>query len=344
MNRIHINKCIRKIHSNTIFIILAIIVCPYRLYALDIVPFTTSNQSPLIRIYGLPSAGNAIVTPVGKIDSQMSLDLANNYIDETAGHERILLDGESYKINMAVSYGIVKGIECGIEIPYIFQNGGLLDGFIESYHNIFGFPQGGRDQVPKGRLLFQYQRNGVDRLKIDTSNSGFGDLSLTSAFQLYHSPNEGSTALALRTSLKLPTGDSGQLHGSGSTDLALWLTASHDHKFMYGHWTLYGAVGAMVMTDSRVLESQQRPAVGFGNIGVGWSPSSWIAFKIQIDGNTAFYNDSELVELSSHSAQLTIGGTLAVSKQIIIDVGVTEDMIIKTSPDVVFHLAVKSRF
>ena len=320
------------------------VLFPHYLYALDIFPFTTSNQSPLIRIYGLPSPGNAIVTPVGKIDFQMDLDLANNYIDDTAGHERIVLDGEGYQMKMAARYGIAKGIECGIEIPYIIQTGGLFDGFIESYHRTFGLPQGGRDQTPKGRLLLQYQFNGIDRLKIDTSNSGFGDLRLTSAFQIYQSRNEDGTALALRTSLKLPTGDSGQLHGSGSTDLAVWFTASDDHKFSYGHSTIYGAVGAMLMTEGKVLGSQQRQMVGFGNIGVGWSPATWIALKIQIDGNTAFYNGSELVELSGHSAQFTTGVTLAMSTQTAIDIGVTEDMIIKTSPDVVFHVAVKSRF
>lgn len=346
MNINYIRKCILKNinYPKIFFIFFTIVLYPHTLYALDIFPFTTSNQSPLIRIYGLPSPGNAIVTPVGKIDFQMALDLANNYIDDTAGRERIVLDGEGYQMKMVAIYGIAKGVECGIEIPYIVQTGGLLDGFIESYHSTFGFPQGGRDQAPKGRLLFQYQRNGIDRLKIDTSNSGFGDLRLTSAFQLYQSLNEGATAFALRTSLKLPTGDSGQLYGSGSTDLAVWLTASDDHKFSYGHSTIYGAVGAMVMTEGKVLESQQRRAVGFGNIGAGWSPATWIAFKIQIDGHTAFYNDSELVELSGHSVQFTIGGTLAMSKQITIDIGVTEDIIIKTSPDVVFHVAVKSRF
>ena len=128
---------------------------------------------------------------------------------------------------MAGRLGIGNRLELGFEIPYIFQNGGFLDGFIEDYHNTFGLPQGGRDQAPKGRLLFNYQRNGANLFQIDKSNSGIGDVRLTAGFQLYREEGEGSHALALRASFKVPTGDSNELHGSRSTDLALWLTGRH---------------------------------------------------------------------------------------------------------------------
>jgi hypothetical protein len=65
---------------------------------------------------------------------------------------------------------------------------------------------------------------------------------------------------------------------------------------------------------------------------------------MQINGHTSFFRDSDLVELNSNSAQLTVGGTFAVFKQTTIDIGITEDIIIKASPDVGFHIAVQSRF
>jgi len=42
--------------------------------------------------------------------------------------------------------------------------------------------------------------------------------------------------------------------------------------------------------------------------------------------------------------QLTIGGTLAFSKNINLDLGVTEDLLDRASPDVVFHLALRGSF
>ena len=100
----------------------------------------------------------------------------------------------------------------------------------------------------------------------------------------------------------------------------------------------------MGMTDGDVLKDQQRNWVGFGVLGLGWSPARWIALKIQANGHTSFYKNSELEELNGSSVQLTLGGTLAFSKNIALDLGLTEDLLIRTSPDVVFHLALRGSF
>jgi hypothetical protein len=321
-----------------------ILFYPCHLYSLELTPFDTSNQSPIIQIYGLPSAGEASVTPLGSMDFKLVFDLSNNYIDDSAGREKIVLDGESYRWMFVGRYGIAKGIEVGVEIPYIVQGGGFLDSFIEGYHDTFGFPPGLRDQSPSGRLVYQYQRNGINKINVDTSGSGLGDLRLTTAFQFYPKKNQNPTAATLRASLKLPTGNSDHLYGSGSTDLALWLMASSGHRFESGFWSVFGSAGAMGMSDGRVLQDQQRNLVGYGSIGVGWRPFSWIGCKIQINGHTPFYRDSDLAELSANSAQVTLGGSLALSKTTSLDIGVSEDMIIKTAPDVVFHVTLRGRF
>jgi len=87
---------------------------PCSLYALELTPFHTQNQSPLIQIYGLPSTGEATVTPLGSKDFNFVLDLSNNYIDDSAGAERIVLDGESYRWSFIGRYGIAKGMEVGV--------------------------------------------------------------------------------------------------------------------------------------------------------------------------------------------------------------------------------------
>jgi len=239
---------------------------------------------------------------------------------------------------------LTNGIECGIEIPYVIHGGGFLDGFIINYHDFFGFPQGGRDQAPRNRLLYLYTRDGVEKLKIDSASSGLGDVSLFVGFQMYNDGKEYPNAVALRTSFKLPTGDSGQLHGSGGTDFAIWLTAGSDHKLGAGHWTIFGSAGILAMTDGKVIEEQQHNLVGFGSMGAGWSPLSWIAFKVQLDAHTPFYKDSQLRELNAEALQLLIGGTLSFSKQTTFDIGVSEDLIVHTSPNIVFHFDLKTKF
>jgi Protein of unknown function (DUF3187) len=317
---------------------------PQALPAVEITPFYTQNQSPLVQIYGLPPIGDASVLPARKADVRLIADLANNYVKDSNPRESILLDGESTRISLDARYGIARGFEVGVTVPYIILSGGFLDGFIDGYHSTFGFPQGGRDQAPRNRLLYVYQRDGQQRLKIDSSSAGLGDISLTGGWQLYQGENKPQRAVALRASLKLPTGDSDLLHGSGSTDFSLWVTASDDWKLEVGHFTLFGAAGMMALTDGKVLQGQQRNLVGFGCLGFGWSPLRWIAFKIQTNAHTSFYEDSELREVNAASAQLTVGGTLAFSDRTTLDIGVSEDLIVQTAPDVVFHFALRHRF
>lgn len=308
-----------------------------------ITPFHTSNRSPVVQIFGLPAIGNARILANGERELALVFDLANAYADDSAGNERIVLDGETYRLNLAGRAGVGNRLEIGFELPWLFQNGGFLDGFIENYHDTLGLSQGGRDQAPKGRLLFQYQRSGANRVYVDRSNSGMGDVRLNGGVRLYDD-REHLRALALRASLKLPTGDSGDLHGSGSTDLALWLSACQGWKTGSGLWELFGGAGILGMTDGDVLPEQQNNFVAFGSVGAGWRPLQWLTLKVQFDGHTAFFRDSDLVELGSNAVQAVMGGTLHFSERTALDIGVAEDLIVRTSPDVVFHFALRHRF
>jgi Protein of unknown function (DUF3187) len=322
----------------------AILFFPLFLPAAEITPFYTQNQSPVIQIFGLPSIGEPCLVPARKTDLRLIMDLANNFTENNNQRESIVLDGQSTRITLDARYGISKNFEVGLVVPYIIEGGGFTDGFIDWYHNTFGFAAGGRGHAPKNRLLYQYQKDQQVLLLVDKSSHGIGDIQLMGGFQLYQSAIKPSRAISLRASLKLPTGDSQQLHGSGSTDLSLWMTAGEDFRPGIGHMTLFGAGGIMGMTDGEVLKDQQRNWVGFGVLGLGWSPAHWIAFKIQANGHTSFYKDSGLEELNGNSVQLTIGGTLAFSKNINLDLGVTENLLDNASPDVVFHLALRGSF
>lgn len=317
---------------------------PLPLQGMEITPFQTQNQSPLVQIFGLPAPDEATILSSGKTAARFVTDIANNYATDSTSRENILLDGESYRFTLEGRYGIGHGVELGLEIPYVVYGGGFLDGTIDAWHKAFGFPEGGRNLAPRNRLLITYQRNQRDRLRIDQSNSGLGDIRFKGGLRLFEDRENGTTALALRAGLKAPTGDPDFLHGSGSTDLALWLIGSHDIPWVYGHWSFWGSAGFLAMTTGQVLSDQQRNGVGFGSLGVGYRPLSWIAFKVQANGHTPFYKDSDLRELSMGSVQLLVGGSLYFSDRICLDLGVAEDMVVKTSPDVVFHFAFTKKF
>ncbi len=311
--------------------------------AIDILPFQTQNQSPLIAVYGLPAIGTAKVAARSEGTLRLTLDQANNYVNELNAAESLVLDGESTRLTVSGRYGIGHSLELGIAVPFLVIGGGFLDNFIESYHSTFGFPNGGRELAPKNRLLYRYQKNGVTLLNMEQSGQGVGDVSMSAAWQIYRSADSRRN-LTLRGSLKLPTGDAGTLRGSGSTDLSAWMIGNWGQQFSLGQVTIFGAAGAMGLTKGRVLSDQQRPLVGFGALGLGVSPADWIELKIQTNAHTSFYSDSDFKEINATSAQLTMGGTLRFTPKTSLDIGVTEDIIVGTAPDVVFHFSLAHTF
>jgi len=321
-----------------------ILFLPPFLPTAEISPFFTQNQSPVIQIFGLPSIGRPSLVPARKTELRLIADLANSFIEDQTPGESIILDGQSTRISLDVRYGISKNFEVGLAIPYLIEGGGFTDGFIDWYHSTFGFVAEGRDKAPRHRLLYQYQKDQEVLLKINEPSRGIGDIQLMAGFQLFKSTTKPSRAMSLRTSLKLPTGDSQKLHGSGSTDLSLWITGGEEFRPSIGPIAVFGAGGVMGLTDGDVLKYQQRNWVGFAGLGLGWSPARWIAFQIQANGHTSFYKDSGLKELDGRSVQLTIGGALALAKFVYLDLGVTEDVFVDASPDAVFHLALRGTF
>jgi len=100
----------------------------------------------------------------------------------------------------------------------------------------------------------------------------------------------------------------------------------------------------LFLTEGKVLPEQQKNWAAFGSLGLAWRPLNWLAFKIQADAHTPLYSQSDLKELSAGSVQLITGGTLYLSEKTSLDIGVGEDLVVNTAPDVSFHLTLRSRF
>ncbi len=311
--------------------------------ALELEPFATSNQAPLVRIYGLPTAARATLLGKGRASVRLTVEVANSLTRSRRSGEAILLDGETTRGALTLRYGLGPRVEVGIEVPYLSHSGGVLDRFIENWHDAFGLPQGGRDRVPRNRLAFIYIRDSEVAVDLEKDASGFGDLRLLTALQLW-GETSGSSSAALHLSLKLPTGDSERLLGSGSTDLALSLAGARNWPLELGRLSVFGSAGLLLMGDSEVLEEQQRPAVGFGSLGAGWAPRERFGLKLQLNGHSSFYRDSNLNEIDSGSVQLTVGASLGLTPATVLDLAVTEDILVDTAPDVVVHFSLKHTF
>jgi hypothetical protein len=312
---------------------------------LEIEPFHTSNLSPLLQIYGLPAETSASLVPAGNWRIGLSQDIASIYSSNATAAEQILLDGELYRWTLAGRYGLKDTVELGMEIPLVMHRSGFMDSFITDWHKFWGLPQGGRDTAPKDRLLYLYKKNGVPQIDLNSATGGIGDISLLAGWKLFEQQTAADhDMLALRGQLKLPTGDSASLLGSGGADIAIFLAGAANRATEWGIGGIFGSVGGIYSSDGDILASQRKNLVGFGTVGAGWSPTGLISFKVQCSLNSPFYKQTSLSELDNVGALLTIGGALKLPGNYILDIAVGEDIAVNTAPDVTFHLGLKKDF
>lgn len=320
--------------------LIAALFCLGDVYALDLTPAYTFNQSPLVQIFGLPALGSARVLTNGHTVFDYTYEVANHFTDGASAREQLTLDGETHRSTFALRHG-EHGFEWGLELPYVSVNGGYLDGFIETWHDTFGLPDGGRDRVARGQLQFNHQRDGVQRVSVTQASAGPGDLRLTGALSLTPSDATG-TDIALRASAKLPTGDSDRLTGSGAPDIAVWLSAACGRGSCSGSWGWYGGAGVVVLGKGNVLPELQRDFALFGVVGLGWQPFGPVTLKGALSGHSAFY-DSELKQLGA-AGQLLLGGTVALTRDTALDIAVTEDIVVNTAADVSIIVSLRRQY
>lgn len=304
-------------------------------------PFATRNLAPLARLYGLPAAAPAVLMLPGQRELIVQLDIANNFTRRSQGAETICLDGETYELTLALRGGRRwrgRHAEWGVALPLVAHSGGFLDDVIDDWHETLGFRDGGRSRTATDMLVYSYVRDGTELLRVDRSATGLGDLRLAAGLGLVETP---ARAVALRAELKLPTGNSDRLFGSGGADLALWLVAAHD---FHVRWRADVALGGAVLSRGEVLPGLQRPAVAFGNLGLSFRCIDDLWLRAQLDGHTALYDDSALPQLNRNALQLVLGWQWQPSERVEFGAAMTEDLVDFVSPDFALHFQVRARF
>ena len=311
-------------------------------YAEQASPIYVANQNPFVQIFGLPKAEPGTITPKGKLDAGFLYQVSNNAILSDANGESIIWDGETAQYNLRFRYGVSDKLELGLDVPFIDHSGGYLDSIIRSYHDMAGFPNDRQEQFEKNQIDYQLNENGAVVYSMKERKSGLGDVRLTAAIPLFSKSIQSKRHLALRSMLKLPTGNAEDLLGSGGTDVSMGLAYS-DYEMLSGINTVFSTYGgAIYMGNTEVLRDKQLHFAGYGGVSLDWLALDWLELKLQMDLHSAFY-DSELKQLGS-SMQLLAGGTLHFPGEVLLDIGISEQMITDATPDVGFYLFLRHLF
>jgi len=300
--------------------------------------FSTSDRNPFIQVYSLPSpAAYPAPAPRGWT-WRFGFDLASSAItEERPSGERIVMDGETYRTNVSLDYGLSERLAIGIAVPLVAHSGGFLDGFVRNWHDLFGLSNERRDEFEDNSLDYSYAENGAEVFGLRERDHGLGDVRLSADWHLQGAP-DATRSLVIRPGLKLPTGSSDTLRGSGGTDLSLQLLSTDRQSLAGWGMTLSWMVGGLWLGEGEVLEPLREDLVAIGSIGLSRPIWHKLTARLQLDGHSGFY-DSKLRPLGASSVQLTFGGSIELAHAQRLDFAMVQNLFTDTTPDLGIHLA-----
>ena len=291
-------------------------------------PLHVRNLNPLVAIFGLPAWDTVpLGTRVG-----LTTEVANHFRFSQEGNEVLMLDGETVRTNLAFTHGFGGGWSLGVEVPYYYVSGGVLDDVIDGWHEAFHMPDGGRNARPEDQLFYLFGDRREPFFQLMESQSGVGDTQLKFARLLGE-----EQGFVVQASVKLPTGDEDLLAGSGSGDWSVTLLRSQPlvaRKRPAGYYWGFGIVRA---GEPHQVTFESREWVATGIIGGSWQPWPKWGLKSQLDIHGPFY-ESELEEIGDPAIEATLAAWRRLGQRGTLDFGVVEDLAVSTAPDVVLHV------
>lgn len=310
-----------------------------RQIAADDSPFATSNRTAFVRSLGLPNIEDARALTEQQNTIAFTLEQTSQFAIDDQGPEQAFLDGESSTATLKLRRSLSTRFALGLDIPFVSHDGGFMDSFVEGWHRAFGLPNARREEFPRDQLLFAVSTPEAFA-RLDRSGSGVGDVALLAQYQL---STDQDSNLAVQLRLEAPSGDAAKLTGSESWDVALGLNAYHNG--LAGDWqvSFHGSLGVVLPGDSDLLPQLQNDSVFYGSAAFSVPAFyEWLTLKAQLEAHSAFY-DTEIKSLGSTSLQLTFGAGIQLNKRWNLNVGLSEDIAVRTAPDFTVVMSLEYR-
>ena len=300
-------------------------------YAVAAAGLATRDLNPILQPIFLPA-----LVPVSKDDGwriDHSFYLTNTLQEETKSGESLVIDVENYRYELGLNYRKDNWLT-QLNIPFMANSGGELDGLIDGWHDFFGLPEGDRDDFPKDEINIEYSRDGVVEYSQDDSSSGLGDLSIALGYQLTGGPT-------YFVGIELPTGSESDYSGNEAIDLAIWVT--HE-KQVDAEMTIYGLLGLSFPADDGNLEGLVVDEIWVAQLGLDYRFNENLIGTVQLDFHSETIEDSAL-EAFGNSLQIQLGlGFLQLFENHRLDLFFSEDIDVGTAPDITFGARLTRQF
>lgn len=294
-------------------------------------PLATRNQHPLVALYGLPLPLPARLPGSARIGAHVNW--SNFSTTDTTDRGSYTLDGEVFELRLQAQRAIREDFVVRGELAWRQLSGGSLDSLVENWHDLFGLPGGSRNRLPRDQLLIEARAGESTLLQVTDDAAGLADIPLAFGYQL-DSSERGAAAAWL--TIKLPTGKADDLTGSGAVDVALSLAGERQ---LSDRWLVFGQANAVWLGKGDVLAAAQQDYSGALLAGTTWRAWPRFELTVQLEANSAVLDTG--TALDGDAIVLSLGGRYRTPAGWSFEFGLSEDLQVAASPDVVFLLGVR---
>ena len=250
-----------------------------------------------------------------------------------------VFDTESLDVNLSYSYGISDTFEAELAYEQRWRFGGVMDGFIEGFHDLFGLGQAGRDQWPRDRsFIFIDPGDGGPPLVRDENADKIIAQSLLATFQ-HNVSCGGENHPALSWSATVRSGIGGEDLQGGDFDVSVSAAASQRLGNFYVYLTLGYAWFGSDAIDGLELEDSQFSILAAGE----WRFAPRMSLVLQYLGSEGV--TVGLDPFSEFSHEVVVGWKWELGQAGVLEIGLLENIVtFDNSPDFGVHAAFTQRF
>jgi len=310
---------------------IGLLLCAIAHGQLSAAGFATRELNPMLQPIFLPT-----LVPLGEENGwrlDHNLYITNTLQSQTRGNEQLTIDFENYRYEFDLSHRSDNWIT-HINIPLVATRGGELDGLIEGWHELFNLPNGKRDNFPKDQVFIEYRRDGVVEYSQTGDSDGIGDIAIAIGHQ-----RPGRTAWFV--GIQLPTGSAEDFTGNEAVDLSLWLSREVS---INAKSNAYGMFGISFPGDDGNLEGLIVDHIWAAQVGIDYRFYDDYVATVQLDMHSRSVEDSDF-RAFSESYQIVIGlGFLRLLENHRLDLFFTEDILVRSAPDITFGLRLAREF
>jgi hypothetical protein len=276
-----------------------------------VTPIQANSSLPIMLGLGLPNAQGASLVDKGGYQLDVAYAVSSNANDAGSvgdNSEQLIIDAETHSLNLSLAYGLSQHWQVYGRFSYLQHQAGFLDGLIDDWHELFGLPQGDRDDLPQDQIQIASRAGQSERL-IESKQQGVSDAQIGFSYQLIDSAslNEANSerswldASQLTIELSLPTGDEDKLTGSDKTDLSVsWNNAGYFKQSLAWHANL----GVLFPGEQEYFGIKVVDSAWFSSVGLHWQFANSWRVVAQADWHQALF-DSAIPELNQAATSLS---------------------------------------